>query len=574
VLSDHTNTMGERMHQPVRAKFRTAIALTALTAALATAAPAIVAPPANAQLWMRTSCINPDQSAAPSDGWTGGATGTVSIGSTNNTNCTSTLPMYAALSMQSAAPSGASEYLAYTPPTGSTLVGGSLLVGLAANGYGYRAVATAAMFTPAYQYDASSLFLQCVAVLAACQNGLPEYYGIVNLPTNKGGNLYLGAGCTGQMAGTYCTNGGSRGVWSSVAVASANLLLSSSSMPTASDFAGSLLTPGAHGTSALTFTAADTGPGVYRATVTVDGAVVYSETPNTNAGKCVPVGSDPVSGALMWDWQQPCPPSQTVVVPVDTSTMTDGEHALKVTLQSAAGNVSTVRAQTITTSNLTTISGKLTSDAPAAPEPQYAIVLDAPTQALMRGVRSAFRRSSLTLSGTLRNSAGVPAPGVTVSLTALNGHQGDGIVVAQTTTDPAGHWVLAAPRGPSRTLSITYGSGSKGAISIKQTVSPTVTLTVRPLGGARLRFRGRLRIAPLGSPLPLVVIQARNGRRWQNLGRNVRVTPSGRFTMTYKGPRAKPPLGILGASFEFRAVAPATRLFTTGISPIRRTVVR
>jgi hypothetical protein len=552
---------------------RAPLAIALLTCLLALADAALVRSSAEANAWMHVSCVNPDQSPAPSDGWTGGSAGTVSIGSTNNTSCSPSSPMYAALSMQSAAPTGAREYLAYTPPAGSTLIGGSLLVGLAANGYGYRAVATAAMFTPAYTYDASNVFLQCVAVLAACANGLPEYYGVVSIPANRGGNLYLGAGCDGQVAGTYCTTGGSRGVWSSVAVSYANLLLSSSSLPTAADFAGSLLTADAHGTSNLTFTAVDaSGPGLYRAIVSIDGNEVYNATPNTNAGKCAPVGTDAASGALMWDWQQPCPKSQAIVVPVATTRLRDGEHELKVTLQTAAGNVSTVLSQTITTNNRTTISGKLTSDAPPpppAPEPQYAIVLDAPTQKLVRGVHRAWRRSAITLSGTLRNSAGVPAPGVAVTLSARNSDQGAPAVIAQTTSDPAGHWVLTAPRGPSRTLTITYSSGTQGAITIKQNVTPAVTLTARPLGGARVRFSGRLRIRPLGAPRPLVLIQARNGRHWQILGHNVRVSAAGRFTLIYKGP-----LDIIGHRFAFRALAPATRLFATGISPTRTTVIR
>jgi hypothetical protein len=570
VLIDHTN-QGDRMHQRVRARTaRKAIALAALSAALATAAPAIVASPAAAAQWMHVSCINPDQSAAPSDGWTGGSTPTVSVGSTNNTNCTPTLPMYAALSTQSAAAAGSSEYLAYTPPPGSNLVGGSLLVGLAANGYGYRAAATAAMFTPSYQYDASDVFLQCVPLgLASCQNGIPEYYGVVNVPPNKGGSLYLGAGCAGQIAGTYCSAGGSRGVYSSVAVAWANLLLSTSSQPTADGFAGSLLTAGAHGNATLTFTAADTGPGIYRATVTVDGGAVYTGTPNTNAGRCAPVGTDPASGALMFDWQQPCPRSQVVVIPVDTTTLLDGEHALKITLQNAAGNASTVLAQTITTNNLTTISGKLSSDAPApppAPEPEYAMTLDAPTQVLLGGLRRAFRRSALTLSGTLRNSAGIPAPGVALTLSAQNGAQGDPVVVARSSSDPSGHWVLSAPPGPTRLLTITYGSGAKGAVTIKQTVRPALTLTVRAIGH-RLRFSGRLRVAPLGSPLPFVVIQARKGRKWQNVGQNVRVSATGSYTLTFADSRAR-------GTYRFRAVAPTTPFFATGISPIRKAVVR
>ena len=585
LIVNENHTMGETgmpRHLPsTRKSVSATAAVAAITCVVALASATLAASVAYAGVWMRVSCIHPDQSAAPSDGWTGGAAGGVSVGSTNNTNCTPSVPMYAALSTQSAAAAGASEYLAYTPPAGSTLIGGSLLVGLSATGYGYRAAATAAMFTPAYQYDASNVFLQCVPLgLATCQNGTSEYYGVVNVPANRGGNLYLGAGCAGQVAGTYCTHGGNRGVWSSVAVAWANLLLSSGSLPTGSDFAGSLLTAGAHGTSNLTFTATDAdGPGVYKATVTIDGAVVYSATPNTNAGKCAPVGTDAGSGALMWDWQQPCPKSQSVLVPVDTTTLVDGEHELKVTLQTAAGNVSTVLARTITTNNLTTISGQLTSDAPAAPappEPEYAIVLDAPTQSLLRGVRRGFRRSSLTLSGTLRNSAGVPAPGVQVSLLARNGGQGDPVVLARAATDPAGHWVLHAPRGPSRTLTLIYGSGAKGAVTIKQTVKAAVTLAARALGRGRVRFTGRLVIAPLGAPLPLVVIQARvrNTKKWQPVGRTVRVGSSGAFTFVYSGPRSGPRSVVGGKGFAFRAVAPATPLFATGISPIRRTVIR
>ena len=195
------------------------MSIAAATALLMTAAAAVVPTAASAAPWMRVTCQNPDGSPAPSEGWTGGAVGNVSLGSTNNTNCAPGTPMYAALAMPAPAADGSSEYLAYTPPAGSTLVGGSLLVGLQANGYGYSAAATAAMFTPAYQYDATNVFLQCVAILAACQNGLSEYSASsTSRPT-------AAATCTSAPAATasypqhVCNTGGSRGVWSSVAVA-------------------------------------------------------------------------------------------------------------------------------------------------------------------------------------------------------------------------------------------------------------------------------------------------------------------------------------------------------------------
>jgi hypothetical protein len=579
--ADELTTMGETMQQREATRsMRATIGVVAVTALLTIVAATVSATAAFAGTWMRISCQNPDGSPAPSEGWTGDAVGNVSLGSTNNTNCSPGTPsMYAALAMPAPAADGSSEFLAYTPPAGSTLVGGSLLVGLQANGYGFRAAATAVMFTPAYQYDATNVFLQCVAILAACQNGLPEYYGVVNIPTNRGGNLYLGAGCEGQLPEHVCSHGGSRGVWSSVAVAWANLLLSTDAQTTGADFRGTLLDAGAHGTANLAFTAGDPGPGVYKVAVTIGTREVYNQTPNKSSGKCVPVGTDTASGALMFDHQQPCPQSQTLDIPVRTTTFVDGAHELKVTVTNAAQNVSTVLRRTITINNRTTISTSGTSsvevveaDAPPGAAPVYAIVLDPVTQALLPAVRSRFAKSGLSLSGTLRNSAGVPAPGVPIRLIAQNAGESASAVVTSTTTDGAGHWVLFAPQGPSRKLTIVYGAQAptpEGGVTISQSAKPALTLRIRALGRCRLRFTGRLGIFPLSSPRPLVVIQARNGRRWQAVGSAVRVSPTGAYKLTYSGGR-----NVIGGSYSFRAVAPSTQSFLTATSPIRRTRVR
>jgi len=111
-------------------------------------------------------------------------------------------------------------------------------------------------------------------------------------------------------------------------------------------------------------------------------------------------------------------------------------------------------------------------------------------------------------------------------------------------------------------------------VTIPETVTPTLSLRVSALGRGRLKFSGRLSVRPLGSPRPLIVIQARNAKRWQAVGSAVRVTRSGRFTLAYQGPRAKAPKGIVGGSYAFRAVAPSTQAFLTATSPIRRTRVR
>ena len=53
--------------------------------------------------------------------------------------------------------------------------------------------------------------------------------------------------------------------------------------------------------------------------VQIDGKAVYSGTPNSNGGKCVAVGTS--GGALMFDYSQPCPASESVDLPINTTTL-------------------------------------------------------------------------------------------------------------------------------------------------------------------------------------------------------------------------------------------------------------
>ncbi|HEV7805149.1 MAG TPA: carboxypeptidase-like regulatory domain-containing protein [Solirubrobacteraceae bacterium] len=575
-MTVHTDTMGERLPRRLKETCRCTLRLAALIALLA-AATAFAPSAAHAGYWMKTNCVNPDGSPAPNEGWTGFPIGNPSVGSTNKAKCAPGDPMVALLSMEGPAPAGSAEGLEYTPPDGSTLAGGTVFVGLSAEGYTYGTVAVGAavMYTPRYAYDASNVFMRCMAHVD-CQNGPPNYYGTVELPRDLGGHLYLAAECISNL-GIWCAEGGGHNAWSLVSVAWANLLLSTASVPTATELRGSLLEPSAHGTAGLAFGAADTGPGVWKVTVTIDGKPVYDATPNTNGGRCVPVGTDAGTGALMWAWEQPCPRAQTVDLTIKTTTLADGPHELKITVQNAAGDTSTVLRREITTNNRTTVSSGLTSDRPttgsSVPAPIYAVALDPPTQKVLGGARHVWSRSGITLSGTLRNSLGVPVPGALVTLFAQDAGQGAPRPVARATTDAAGHWILIAPRGLSRLLTISYGESpdpaSAQAIKVRQIVKPNVSLRIRALGRGRLRFSGRVRIRPLGSPRPLVVIQTRNGKAWKKVGSSIRVRRSGSYSITIDG---EP--DTIGGRYAFRTAAHATSLFATGVSPVRKTRVR
>ena len=129
----------------------------------------LAASAAYAGQWMQVSCANPDESPAPSQGWTSFTTGSTGYASNNGTSCTPTSAMYALLSTDAAAEVGTGENLQYTPPSGSTLAGGNVDVSLYADGYGAAASGTAVLYTPAFAYDGSDVFFQCAWGLSRCR---------------------------------------------------------------------------------------------------------------------------------------------------------------------------------------------------------------------------------------------------------------------------------------------------------------------------------------------------------------------------------------------------------------------
>jgi hypothetical protein len=240
------------------------------------------------------------------------------------------------------------------------LVGGSLDVNVYAGGYGSGATGTAPFYTPAFTYDGSDVFFECFPGSDDCTDAM--YSGTVTVAANRGGNLYIGAFCRGPSSDA-CSEGVSNGFLVDSQVLSAQTLLFTNSSPAASGFGGSLLSPNPTGTADVSFTATDIGgPGVYNVTATVDGASVYDATPQTESGHCVAVGTDTASGALMFDWQQPCPTTAFVDIPVNTATLSDGPHDLTITVTDAAQDRATVLDQTFSTEK--TGGGSVSTPAP------------------------------------------------------------------------------------------------------------------------------------------------------------------------------------------------------------------
>jgi hypothetical protein len=521
---------------------------------------------AHAANWMEVSCVNPSQSAAPSEGWTSFAAGG-GYGSNNSTGCGPGNPMYAMLSTDAAVGVGAAETLQYTPPGGSRLIGGSVDVSLYADGYGYGASGTAVAYSPSYAYDGSDVFFQCASGLTPCANGTNDFAGVLGIPGGRGGNFYLSAGCGGQPeAGRVCNSGGSEGAWSLVRLWWANFLLSNAAAPGASGVSGTLLSPNAHGTQELIFNASDSGgPGVYAVTVQIDGKAVYSATPDNNGGKCVAVGSS--SGALMFDYSQPCKQSESVDLPINTATVADGQHTLKVLVEDAAQNSSVVYVGTITTQNAPTKVSSLgalpgsgtigTSASPPSPGAPNGTGASEGAQ-LRLGVRRTITRTyahrALRITGRLLDSQGHPIGAATVDVLQQIDGSATLRVIGHAKTRANGAFAVRVPGGPSRLIEVAYRAFSADSAyaaqaKIEESVGAGVQLNVDPhhtSAEGTITLSGRV-LGPVPAQGVVVELLVHYRGRWEPF-RNPRTDSRGRFQVVYQFQ------GGVGR-FPFRALA-------------------
>jgi hypothetical protein len=100
----------------------------------------------------------------------------------------------------------------------------------------------------------------------------------------------------------------------------------------------------------VTFSASDLGSGLYRARILVDDQIVRTTMVDSNAGRCVdvePQNSDDYEFASA----TPCKLNASVSTSVDTRAIPDGAHRVKVAVEDASGNETTVFNKAVVVSN-------------------------------------------------------------------------------------------------------------------------------------------------------------------------------------------------------------------------------
>lgn len=440
----------------------------------------------------------------------------------------------------------------WKPPAGSTTAGGAVATRLRTRNGASSVVSIVAErpVAQACEYPACEEYVGKVAVPAGASEVYVQAYC---LPVYEGPTEPWVCHMPNSVSSKWDEEGDS--VFSAeAAISSAEFLLATKSTPKASGFTGSLTGESVSGPGTLSFTATAAGPGVYQARVKIDGTQVWSQTPNENEGKCVPVTSS--GGVKVFDSYQPCPTEAAVHAEIHTSVLADGSHSIAVEVEDAAGDVSTVYTGTLVIDN-----HPPSQAAPASSPPDRGACNGSPcaedAKLTAPGQPTTFTRSQnksvVKLSGRLLDTAGAPIVGAKVEL-AQQIAQGTPTIVASTTTNATGAWALHAPAGPSRTLTVAYYSHTldttpAATLALHELVKAAVSLTAprHVKNEHAFSFTGHLAggyIPPGGES---VQMELKWGGRWRTIEV---LRTSSRGTWTYRYEFTAPP-GV----YRFRALA-------------------
>jgi hypothetical protein len=455
----------------------------------------------------------------------------------------------------------------------------------------------------------SEAFGSCVYVSGCMKTvGEPEeplsVSNLVPVPAaNVGEHLYVNASCGGLQ--TYkCPSGkgDSNGYAAVVYLYASDLTLEQPSQPTVTKVEGELATAATlSGTADLAFHAEDPGSGVYEAIVTVDGVEAGRTLLDENGGHCHDVGQA-TDGLPAFLYLQPCRPSLSVDLPFDTTTLADGTHHLVVSVTDAANNSTVALDRKVAVLNHPPVtsappepspegqkSASATKNDPSIqtnPTPQLANVngSHASAGAKLRvrwsssahaALAAAYGRAQ-TVIGRLTAPDGSPIGGASIQVLSTPSFQGASTrMLATPRTAADGSFRVRLPSStPSSRLTFAYSSHLGQPLpdvtaALVLAVPAHLTLRVTPRSshvGGTIAFSGTLAGAPLPPGGKQLVLEARTltgpWRQFQVLS----TASHGRYRARYRFRLAGPIV------YEFRAVSrqEADFPYATGASNVVR----
>ena len=541
------------------------------------------------------SCRMPNGEVAPTDGWSGSATGAFVYA---EDKCAKGGALTAALG--DGVEHEATDIATWTLslPTEEMLAGAKLWrAGDADGGVSKKGTYEFWLAGP----TENEVFDECLyAGSQPCTTGQgepEEPMATVNMVSpsldHLGSNLYVNAACFATLG--LCKKGehDPNGYAAVVYLYAADLTLEQTTQPRVSEVEGELATASTlSSTEDLSFHAEDEGSGVYRAVFTVDGAEVGATVLSSNGGHCQNV-SQTTDGLPAFLYLHPCPASLRADVPFDTTTLTNGTHHLVVSVTNAAGNSTVALDRNVTVENDTKGVEAPTALSPEGQQPQSteqhaqpiqippAVTSTAPVPTVApqnNGTnatpQAALRvRWSATANATLASTYG-RAQSVSGRLTAPTGTP-IGAAIVQVFDTPSyerapthalgtvrtaanGSFSYRVPANtPSARLTFAYSTQPGAPVpsvtaSLQLTVPASLSLKIAPRTtqqGGRIVFSGTLRGAPLPPGGKQLVLEARTlSAQWRQF--QVLTTASrGRYRATYRFRLAGP------IDYKFRVVS-------------------
>jgi hypothetical protein len=312
------------------------------------------------------SCRTPWGEVAPADGWSGSAGPTYTDSATDT--CATGGALTAALGDATVHEGNVDQGTwMFSTPEFDTMVGATLWRAEDAyGGSGSDSMYETWLAGP----SESGEFGEC-AYLDGCPTGvgdpaqpLSAANRVVVPAANLGAHLYVSAACAAAFSERECPRGvgDANGNAAAEYLYAADIVLEQTAGPTADNVSGELAGAATvQGTSDVIFSASDPGAGIWETTFSIDGKIVQSTVPDENGGHCRNVGQTS-DGLPAFLYVQPCPSSESVDVPFNTTAVPNGEHHLIVSVLDPAGNSAFVLDREINVQNPT----------PAAPAPAAA----------------------------------------------------------------------------------------------------------------------------------------------------------------------------------------------------------
>jgi hypothetical protein len=495
--------------------------------------------------------------AAPADDVTYATSGTYVFA---GDSCASGGALYASMDGEVSHPYGAAGRDTFTAPAGLTIAGFTVWryeADTAVQPYG------APVSNLSYSPGPASVQGLCAQSLGCSSRGTPsEPLSSANAVSVNGlsgvTQIQWSAACGGGEGGE-CPAAGPGTLSSQYNVYAADIDLVDDTPPSVSNVGGPLVAGGTlSGSQTISFNASDGQSGVYSGTLLVDGRSIVSQILDSNGGACQSLGTS--DGQRSFEHAQPCAPSVSAGLTLNTNQFPAGQHSLELIVEDAAGNQTIAYDGTITTSGppLVNVNGGSINGGKGTPNGEPCagaeLTLRVNGQAKPPVVSYGER---VTVSGVLHCGT-IAIRGARVAIGTLGGPQGAAVDTSvQTGLD--GSFSYRVPAGPNRLLRFSYTAysndpGPAVTATVTVAVRPRIRLRIKPdstSNGDKIHWSGRI----TGGPYPKHVtldVEVREGRHWKLFGEAL-AGRHGRFHYTYRFHATTEP-----TIYVFRVALPAS----------------